>query len=76
MDVEDIRRARNAKPFVPFTLVVSDGRRLRVDEPFGIAISPRGNEVCATEDNFPAFVAVSQIVAVEIDGPNRPKVSA
>ncbi len=42
MNVEEIRALRRADPFEPFNLVLRDGRRLPVDSPNALAISPDG----------------------------------
>ena len=42
MDVEEIRALRRADPFEPFHLVLHNGRKLPVDEPHYLAISPDG----------------------------------
>jgi hypothetical protein len=38
MNIDDIRRARNASPFVSFTLGLGDGRKVFVAEPSLIAL--------------------------------------
>lgn len=40
MDVERIRELRLADPFRPFYLVLKDGRKLPVDKPYYLGISP------------------------------------
>jgi hypothetical protein len=40
MDIERIRELRLAHPFVPFNLILSDGRKLPVDQPYYLAIAP------------------------------------
>ena len=42
MDVERIRQLRRADPFKPFNLVLTDGRKLPVDEANALLISPSG----------------------------------
>ena len=42
MDVERIRELRRADPFKPFNLVLNDGRKLPVDRPYFLGISPDG----------------------------------
>jgi hypothetical protein len=66
MDVERIRQLRLSKPFRPFTLVLKDGRKLNVDLPFRLAISPVGNEVTFGSNDGPMFIAVSSIDGVEL----------
>ena len=40
MDAEEIRRLRLADPFKPFNLVMNDGRKLPVDRPYYLGMSP------------------------------------
>ena len=40
MDIEQIREFRRAHPFVPFNLILGDGRKLPVDQPYYLAIAP------------------------------------
>jgi hypothetical protein len=42
MDVERIRELVRASPFRPFNLVLLDGRKLPVDAPYFLGISPDG----------------------------------
>jgi hypothetical protein len=43
MTIEDLRRFRNAEPFRPFRVVLSDGRKLLVRAPEKIGWHPSGN---------------------------------
>jgi hypothetical protein len=45
MNIERIRKLRNAKPFRPFELVVADGAVVRIDRPLAIALAPNGRSV-------------------------------
>lgn len=40
MDIEKIRSLRLAHPFRPFNLVLADGRKLPVEKPYFLGISP------------------------------------
>ena len=40
MDIEKIRALRLADPFHPFALLLDNGRKLVIDKPYGLAISP------------------------------------
>jgi hypothetical protein len=40
MDIEQLRALRLAHPFRPFYLVMNDGRKLPVDKPYYLGISP------------------------------------
>lgn len=45
MNIERIRKLRNAKPFRPFELVVADGEVVRIDRRLAIALAPNGRSV-------------------------------
>jgi hypothetical protein len=45
MEAEQIRKLRLAHPFRPFILVMNDGRRFVIDQPFYVAISPLNNVI-------------------------------
>jgi hypothetical protein len=56
--IDRLRTFRNAEPFVPFVIVIDDGRRFLVDKPYRVGISPSGREICfgtsaAWFDRFP-----------------------
>lgn len=40
MDIEKIRALRLADPFRPFALILDNGRKLVIDKPYGLALSP------------------------------------
>jgi hypothetical protein len=40
MDIQKIRELRLADPFKPFYLVLEDGRKLPVDQPYYLGIAP------------------------------------
>jgi hypothetical protein len=40
MDIEEIRALRLADPFRPFALILDNGRKLVIDMPYGLALSP------------------------------------
>ena len=47
--VENLRRLRDmhsAHPFAPFSVILSDGRRLRVEQPYLLSIAPSGRKLC------------------------------
>jgi hypothetical protein len=41
-----IRDLHAANPFVPFAIVVNDGRQLRVEQPYVLSIAPNDREIC------------------------------
>ena len=40
-----VREVHSARPFVPFIVVLNDGRRLRVEQPYFLAIPPGGRAI-------------------------------
>ncbi len=48
--IEELRKYRNATPFVPFTIHLSDGRKMPVNDPFHTAIGGRHLVVVYEED--------------------------
>jgi hypothetical protein len=68
MNGEELVKLRLAHPFRPFTLVMSDGRRLPVRRGPAIAISPdrRGVVYAMADGGFDWFKA-AEVSAVEMD---------
>ena len=50
MDVEKLRQLRRALPWKPYVLVMEDGRRLVIDQPPYMGISPNGRLVMVATD--------------------------
>jgi len=46
MLANQIRELVRARPFHPFELVINDGRRLQVAQPYRLAIAPNDQEIC------------------------------
>ena len=67
MSGEDIVSLRLAYPFRPFTLVLTDGRRLPVNRPTALAISPdrRGLVYAPVTGGF-RFLKASDVSAAEL----------
>ena len=40
-----VREVHSARPFVPFSVLLNDGRRLRVEQPYFLAIPPGGRAI-------------------------------
>ena len=66
MTTEEIRSLRNSEPFQAFTMVLQNGRRLRVDFKSGISLSPSGKVVSVDVGSAFAFVDLSQIAEIEL----------
>jgi hypothetical protein len=65
MSIDEIRVYRNAKPFEPFDLVMSDGRVVRVEERMRIAFSPSGKSVSVYQGGAAETVAVAGIAELK-----------
>ncbi len=68
MTVEHLRSVRDAKPFVPFVLEITDGRVYRVPHPDYFSISPSGRMVviCNPAGTFSSIDA-SMIAGLRMD---------
>jgi hypothetical protein len=66
MDVKRIRELRLSRPFQPFTLILNDGRRLPVDVPYRLGISPKGGELAYASTGGPLFVSPSEVREIEM----------
>lgn len=51
MNVTALRTLHQARPFVPFTLCLADGRKLRVKHMDYLAIAPSGRLAILTHDD-------------------------
>jgi hypothetical protein len=77
MDIERLRELRLAHPFRPFYLVMSDGRRLPVDEPYYLGISPTKRfAVHSSEGGGYEVVRPNQVSDVEFGDVRRNTSSA
>ena len=51
MIYDDFQSAQHAVPFVPYSIHLPDGRKLRVDHPDFVAISPVGRSALVYDPN-------------------------
>jgi hypothetical protein len=65
MTIEDIRSYRNAKPFQPFDIVMSDGTVYHVELGERIALSPTGRTAFVFEGSELSCVDVSRVSALK-----------
>jgi hypothetical protein len=74
MTVEEIRTAYYSKPFQPFVVRLTDGRKFRVRERHNLGISPTGKSIgIATATDEFVDINISEIVALEFKRPKRQK---
>lgn len=63
MIAEQIRQVRNAQPFIPFNIVLVDGRRFRVMHRDYISVAPVGNVVVYYNSNGIANILNAALIA-------------
>ncbi len=71
MTVDEIRAAYYTKPFQPFVVRLSDGRKFRVAERKYLAISPSGNEISVGIKESFVFIKMSNIESLDFKKPKR-----
>jgi hypothetical protein len=64
--LEKIRGLKRARPFVPFQIVVADGRHYTVIDPFSIAIGQTQINLYATKSDRISVIRATQIVSIDI----------
>ena len=66
MTLEDLRDYRNATPFEPFFLVLSDGRKLLVSKPEKIGWHPQGHRLTVyTRGDESDTLEISEVAEVQ-----------
>jgi len=69
MNITDIRALRLARPFRPFVLILQDGRKLDVDFPFSLGISPSGRQLSfISKSQDVVFVSPSDVAEAKLNG--------
>ena len=70
MNVEQIRELRLAHPFKPFNLVLEGGRKLPVDEPYYLGISPDKSFIIhSTVDGWFRTIRIDDVRDVDFQDP-------
>jgi hypothetical protein len=68
MDLDRIRNLRRAEPFVPFKLIMKDGRELAVTRVSALAVSPTGKSLAYAGPTGGIDLLDARLVAsVEVD---------
>lgn len=68
MTQEPIRKAREQAPFKPFTLFLSDQRRIEIRHPDYLWIVPGGRLVAVAEDNGAVeIIDLVHITTIKVD---------
>ena len=55
MNIEEIRKLRNAKPFRPFELITRDGGVIKIERSLAIALAPSGRSVAGFDPQGRSF---------------------
>jgi hypothetical protein len=74
MTIEQLRGAREANPFRPFTIVLADGRSLRVPHRDYLSTSPGGRTVIVYQAGE-AFSIIDLLLVTELAIEDAPSVA-
>jgi hypothetical protein len=66
MDVEKIRQMRLASPFRQFEILLRDGRRLFVDQPYHLGIAPDGSRLLFTASRDVVDFTADQVASLNM----------
>ena len=73
MTLDQLRSAREAAPFRPFTVHLADGRALRVPHPDFLSVSPGGRTVIVYQaDERFSIVDLLLVTELAVEAPARP----
>jgi hypothetical protein len=68
MNIAQLRELHEARPFVPFTIALTDGRKLPVKHNEYMAIFPTGRAVMLTHDDHRfTLIDLLHVTALEVD---------
>jgi hypothetical protein len=70
MTTEQLRKAHQAQPFIPFAIRTADGRTFRVGHPEFLAYG--GGRTCAVWDGKGAFDIIDLLLVTSLDLSERP----
>ena len=71
MTVDEIRAAYYTKPFQPFLVRLTDGRKFRVSNRKYLAISPLGSEIAIGLKESFVFIKLSNIESLDFSKKKR-----
>ncbi len=67
MTVESLRKAHQARPFIPFTIWLADGRRLLIPEPNHILVPPNPARTLVVLEAPNEFSFVDLLLVTSLD---------
>jgi hypothetical protein len=74
MTTEQLRKLHLARPFVPFTIRMADGRKFPIPHPDFLSISPSGRTaVCFDEDGAASIVDLLLMTELELSSTSSAK---
>jgi hypothetical protein len=74
MGIDEIRALKHAEPFRPFEIVTKNGRKVHIEQPIRIALSPTGDSVAGFGRDGSFFLPLSEIASVQAK-PRRKRIS-
>ncbi|MSU66650.1 MAG: hypothetical protein EXS38_11235 [Opitutus sp.] len=66
--IDEVAKRLHAVPFLPFTILTTDGSKYRVPHPDHALISPRGTRVAVYDDNDTSAVLTALHIVAIRDG--------
>ena len=67
MTIDQIRKAAQAQPFVPFTVSLGDGRRFFVGHPENIMVSSEANRTFIVAESGEDYSIIDLLLVTSID---------
>lgn len=64
--LEELRKYRNAMPFVPYTIHLRDGRLMHITDPYHVAFGGKGRLVVVYQENTDEFLSVDSRTISEL----------
>ncbi len=65
MNIQELRERYEAAPFVPFDIVLTNGRIVHVAHPDFVAFSPKGRSLVVYEDDGALIIDVPLVIALK-----------
>jgi hypothetical protein len=66
MDMQRLKNLKLAVPFQPFVIILQDGRRLPVDAPHQVGLSPDGSRLGVLAENGMTLVWPDNVKDVDV----------
>jgi hypothetical protein len=76
MTIDKLREAVSARPFIPFTILVADGRRYRVSTPELISLAPRAERVFVVAHGDEDYTILDLLLVTGLEFARKPGTGA